>query len=446
MDKVDLGFAFGLPPEEAIRYFEGLGYSIKNDWTGTWQRAQAQAFSVANIYRQDVTAELYESLQDALKQGHSFESWKQQVQQRFDARSWVHQDAQVVDKATGEVLAKKLTPARLQTVYRTNMQSAMMAGRWSQLYDNKDARPYLQYVAVMDMKTRPSHAAMHGSVYAIDDPFWGSFYPPNGFNCRCTVMALGERDIERKKLVVQDSGNKIEDVQLITNNQGKTASSKAITLPSGQRFTADAGFAGNVGQQYLAKLGQLQLQRAVELPPRLASMAVGESLKNPQIVKALTAQMAEFAEAVFSSKQARGKMMHVGVVPLNILDELVRRQVLPQSSVISITDDRLLHAIRDHKQMPLPQSFWSELPKHLLQPDAVLLDRNKNTSTALILVFKNIQSKHKLVLTVDYKIATRNLRGKKTTVVSNVINTGVELTDEWHLTSLHSFELLWGEL
>ena len=403
MDKADLGFAFGLPPEEAIRYFEGLGYSIKSDWSGTWQRAQAQAFSVANIYRQDVTAELYESLQAALKNGQSFATWQQQVQQRFDARSWAHQDGQVVDKATGEVLAKRLTPARLQTVYRTNMQSAMMAGRWSQLYDNKDARPYLQYVAVMDMKTRPSHAALHGSVYAIDDPFWGSFYPPNGFNCRCTVMALGERDIKRKDLVVQSSGDKIEDVQLITNKQGKTVDSKAITLPSGQRFTADAGFAGNVGQQHLAKLGQLQLQRAVELPPRLASMAVGESLKNPQVLKAVTAQMTEFAEAVFSSKQARGKMMHVGALPLKVLDELAKRQVLPQSAVISITDDRLLHAIRDHKQMPLLQDFWSRLPEHLLQPDAVLLDRNKGSATALMMVFKQVQNNKKLVLTIDYK-------------------------------------------
>ena len=444
MDKADLGFAFGLPPEEAIRYFEGLGYSIKNDWSGTWQRAQAQAFSVANIYRQDVTAELYESLQAALKNGQSFATWQQQVQQRCDARSWAHQDGQVVDKATGEVLAKRLTPARLQTVYRTNMQSAMMAGRWSQLYDNKDARPYLQYVAVMDMKTRPSHAALHGSVYAIDDPFWGSFYPPNGFNCRCTVMALGERDIKRKDLVVQSSGDKIEDVQLITNKQGKTVDSKAITLPSGQRFTADAGFAGNVGQQHLAKLGQLQLQRAVELPPRLASMAVGESLKNPQVLKAITAQMTEFTEAVFSSKQARGKMMHVGALPLKVLDELAKRQVLPQSAVISITDDRLLHAIRDHKQMPLPQDFWGRLPEHLLQPDAVLLDRNKGNA-AVIMVFKQAKSKNKLVLTVDYKIGTRDLRGKKTTVVSNVINTGVELT-EVQMTSLGGYELLWGEL
>lgn len=445
MDKADLGFAFGLPPEEAIRYFEGLGYSIKNDWSGTWQRAQAQAFSLANIYRQDVTAELYESLQAALKNGQSFATWQQQVQQRFDARSWAHQDGQVVDKATGEVLAKRLTPARLQTVYRTNMQSAMMAGRWSQLYDNKDARPYLQYVAVMDMKTRPSHAALHGSVYAIDDPFWGSFYPPNGFNCRCTVMALGERDIKRKDLVVQSSGDKIEDVQLITNKQGKTVDSKAITLPSGQRFTADAGFAGNVGQQHLAKLGQLQLQRAVELPPRLASMAVGESLKNPQVLKAVTAQMTEFVETVFSSKQARGKMMHVGALPLKVLDELAKRQVLPQSAVISITDDRLLHAIRDHKQMPLPQDFWGRLPEHLLQPDAVLLDRNKGNA-AVIMVFKQAKSKNKLVLTVDYKIGTRDLRGKKTTVVSNVINTGVELTEESQVIGLRSYETLFWEL
>ena len=138
-------------------------------------------------------------------------------------------------------------------------------------------------------------------------------------------------------------------------------------------------------------------------------------------------------------------MMHVGALPLKVLDELAKRQVLPQSAVISITDDRLLHAIRDHKQMPLPQDFWGRLPEHLLQPDAVLLDRNKGNA-AVIMVFKQAKSKNKLVLTVDYKIGTRDLRGKKTTVVSNVINTGVELTEESQVIGLRSYETLFWEL
>ncbi|URL07494.1 hypothetical protein L4F92_05200 [Avibacterium sp. 21-595] len=36
--------------------------------------------------------------------------------------------------------------------------------------DNVDSRPYWQYSAVNDDRTRPSHSAMNGLVYAYDDP------------------------------------------------------------------------------------------------------------------------------------------------------------------------------------------------------------------------------------------------------------------------------------
>ena len=81
----------------------------------------------------------------------------------------------------------------MEVIYRTNMQNAYMAGRWQELQDNRAAMPYLQYTAVMDNRTRPLHRELHGQVYHIDDPFWDTFYPPNGFNCRCTVTAYGER-------------------------------------------------------------------------------------------------------------------------------------------------------------------------------------------------------------------------------------------------------------
>jgi len=46
---------------------------------------------------------------------------------------------------------------------------------------------------VLDPVTRDSHAALHGKIFHIDDPIWQERYPPNGFNCRCRVRALTEK-------------------------------------------------------------------------------------------------------------------------------------------------------------------------------------------------------------------------------------------------------------
>lgn len=54
----------------------------------------------------------------------------------------------------------------------------------------KELRPYWQYDAVNDSKTRPSHLAMDGRVFMADDPIWDTWFPPNGFKCRCTVKTL----------------------------------------------------------------------------------------------------------------------------------------------------------------------------------------------------------------------------------------------------------------
>lgn len=49
--------------------------------------------------------------------------------------------------------------------------------------------PYWERLAVMDDRTRPVHRALHGVIKPADDPFWDEHYPPDGFNCRCTVIA-----------------------------------------------------------------------------------------------------------------------------------------------------------------------------------------------------------------------------------------------------------------
>lgn len=77
----------------------------------------------------------------------------------------------------------------LRAEYNFVQSSAEMAARWEQFTGDGD-RYNLQYRTAADGKVRPTHAALHGVTLPITDPFWEEYYPPNGWNCRCTVVQV----------------------------------------------------------------------------------------------------------------------------------------------------------------------------------------------------------------------------------------------------------------
>lgn len=68
-----------------------------------------------------------------------------------------------------------------------------------------DAFPYLMFIAVLDPKTHPSHAALNGLIWRKDDPVWGTIYPPYGPGCRCRTRPLTEGQLKREKLMLSTS-------------------------------------------------------------------------------------------------------------------------------------------------------------------------------------------------------------------------------------------------
>lgn len=129
------------------------------------------------------------------------------------------------------------------------MQSAYSAARYQRLRDNVDNRPYWQYSAVGDERTRPAHLALNGKIYRYDDPFWATFYPPNGFNCRCSVIALGERDLQRHGMdKPDDSSEFLIEVERPADKAGNREKTIGFKLPDGTVRVTDKGFDYNVGR------------------------------------------------------------------------------------------------------------------------------------------------------------------------------------------------------
>lgn len=130
----------------------------------------------------------------------------------------------------------ELPEYRLKTIYQTNVQQAYSHGRWLEQQRNKQDKPYLRYVAVLDSKTRETHEKLHGTVRHIDDPFWQTRSPPLAFNCRCRLVALSEEEAREYGITSDDD---LPDVQV-----------------------AD-GF-GHTPEQYNSKMTQLVSDRVAE--------------------------------------------------------------------------------------------------------------------------------------------------------------------------------------
>ena len=181
MAQIDLTYAIGLKPEKAIEYFKSKGFAFSWNWEEVWEGANARAFTVAKVMKMDILQDLRDGIDAALDQGITYQEFARTVTPKLKAKGWWGKEEQV-DQTTGEITTVQLgSPYRLRTIFDQNIQVAYNVGRYRTQMENVQDRPYLQYVAVLDKRTRPAHSALNGRVFRHNDDFWSSFYPPNGW-------------------------------------------------------------------------------------------------------------------------------------------------------------------------------------------------------------------------------------------------------------------------
>lgn len=142
---------------------------------------RANLFTLSGVEKIRLLQVIRDSILKALKDGTTFADWKKDVDSYFVTAGYEKQD-----------------PWHLETIFRTNLFSAYNAGRYRQGMATSDLLPYWQYKAVLDSRTRASHARMNNFIARKDDPVWDLWFPPNGFNCRCTVISLTEERAARE--------------------------------------------------------------------------------------------------------------------------------------------------------------------------------------------------------------------------------------------------------
>ena len=156
-------------PDAAIEFWKQRAKLTDEEAKALGEEAKYRAFYVTGLAQHDLVQMVSDGIEEALKNGETLSDFKKRILGAIQSQGW--------------------HGSRVENIFRTNVQTAYAAGRYTKMQAVKKARPYWQYIAIMDSRVRPSHAVMHGKVYPADHAFWNSNYPPNGFRCRCGVRS-----------------------------------------------------------------------------------------------------------------------------------------------------------------------------------------------------------------------------------------------------------------
>lgn len=195
-----LAALFNMRPDRAADYLLEKDLQLTGPYWELDGPAHSRVFTVANLAKLDVLADIKAVVQEAIDTGETERWFRQQLEGTLRKKGWWGPLVQV-DPVTLEArIIQAGSRRRLQTIYRTNLQSAYMAGRHAQALEQADRAPWAQYLAVRDSRTRPAHAALHGKVFRIDSPEWSVISPPNGYNCRCRARYMSDRELAQRGL------------------------------------------------------------------------------------------------------------------------------------------------------------------------------------------------------------------------------------------------------
>lgn len=181
---------------EAGRHFAKKAALTDEAFEKLSAKARAHAFRVAGVHKARMIQELRNRVEEAIEKGEDWSAVQRELLKKFD---------------TAAVPRPAL--ARLRTMFLQNAMQSYNDARREVLDEAEvvDAFPFRMYLTVGDGTpgvngVRPTHAALHGKIFAWDDPFWDAHTPPWDWGCRCTFVPLTAGQVRSMGEPVLDLG------------------------------------------------------------------------------------------------------------------------------------------------------------------------------------------------------------------------------------------------
>lgn len=241
--------ALALSFAQAIAFFRAKLNLPTDAWDDIWQEAHDRAFVVAGATAADLLADLRQAVDKAISTGTTLEQFRRDFRDIVARRGWTGWTGE--GTRAGEAW-------RTRVIYETNLRTSYAAGRWAQLTDPAllQARPWWRYIhSDSVLNPRPHHKRWGDMRLTLrhDHPWWRTHYPPNGWGCRCRVVALSEDNLAKSGIKVESSSGKLGSaMKLVSEKTGemREVATYRATDPATRReivFSPDVGWSYNPG-------------------------------------------------------------------------------------------------------------------------------------------------------------------------------------------------------
>jgi hypothetical protein len=162
---------------------------VVKDWVNK------RAFDAEKLANKRVRERMNDYLKSYINEGKTYSDFQNEIDEIFEK--------------TG---LGKYEPYHIETILRTEAQTAANYGRWTSNKAAVDIAPLWQYVYVDDDNHQEGTvcywiAEKGGLIKPADWEGWKKFHPPNHFNCRSFVIAIPQEVIEAKGIKVSKSNS-----------------------------------------------------------------------------------------------------------------------------------------------------------------------------------------------------------------------------------------------
>lgn len=214
-----------VPFQEAIDYHRQKLNLPTWRWTDVWEGGHTSAFVVAGARDEALLTSFNAAIDKAISAGTGLDVFRKDFDRIVAETGWSYKGGR---------------NWRSRVIWHTNVTQSRNAGRWAQIQRVKERRPWLRYVHTTLEHPRLEHKAWHNLVLHVDDAWWDTHFPANGWGCNCQVEAHSDASLRRLGL----KPGTAPTIEMVPHRINTSAGPQTIHVPKG----IDPGFAYNPGR------------------------------------------------------------------------------------------------------------------------------------------------------------------------------------------------------